>query len=80
MIEKIKEKGRKSIRFALKVVAVLLIYCFGAITGPKGWDLREFIDKVAHDPKWTTPIISLITVVVLFLVVLFIIKIFFKKE
>lgn len=80
MIEKIKETGRKSVRFILKIIAVLFIYCFGAITGPNGWDLREFIDKIANDPKWTTPIISLITVVVLFLVVLFVVKIFFKKE
>jgi uncharacterized protein with PQ loop repeat len=79
VIEKIKESGRKSFSFILKVIAVVFIYLIGAITGPN-WDIRKLVENVAHNPALTTPIIWLITVVVLFLVVIFIIKIFFKKD
>ncbi len=79
MIEKIKEIGRKSFKFALKVIAAFFIYCFGAITGPKSWDLSKFIENIAYDPRWTIPMVSLIVGIVLFLSVVFIVKIFLKE-
>ncbi len=79
MIDKIKKTGSKIFSGFLKVIAVVFIYLIGAMTGPN-WDLGKLIEDVAHNPKWTTPIVYLITVIFLFLVAIFIGKIIFKKE
>jgi putative copper export protein len=79
LIDNIKKTGSKIFSGFLRVVAVVCIYLIGAMTGPS-WDLRKLVENVAHNPAWTTPIIWLIAVVVLFLVAIFIGKIIFKKE
>jgi hypothetical protein len=80
VIERIKETGSKIWKFFLKVIAIFLIYFLGAITAPESWDLRTFIEKIAHDPKWTIPTFVLLAGMVLFLTIMFIVKTFFKKE
>jgi hypothetical protein len=80
VIDRLKETGSKIYRGFLKVIAIFLIYFLGAITGPKGWNFGDFIEGIAHDPKWTLPVFTLIGLIFIFLVIMFIAKTFFKKE
>lgn len=80
MLKRIRETGSKVYRCFLKSVAIFLIYFLGAITGPEKWNLQGFVGKIAHDPKWTIPIFYFLATIVLFLMVMFTVKTFFKKE
>ncbi len=75
-----KETGSEIYKLFLKVIAIFLTYFLGAITGPESWNPRNFIEKVAHDPKWTIPIFYFLATIVLLLAILFVFKTFFKKE
>jgi len=80
VIEKIKKVGRRFWFFVLKAFAIFLIYLFGATTAPTSWDLRNFVVKIAHDPRWTVPVFITIAVVIIFFLLVLVIKIFFSDN
>jgi hypothetical protein len=79
VIDRLKETGRKGFRLFLKIVAAFFIYFFGVITGPENWSVRNFVEKIAHDPKWTIPVFSFIAIMILVAAFVFIVKTFFKE-